>query len=75
MRKYYIAVGIFTTVALTACLIKSVIVKEWFLVFCNSLWIISNTCAFAIYNRAEVLKNNIYKRLDEYEKRDNESEN
>lgn len=75
MRKYYFAVGIFTTVALTACLIKSVIVKEWFLVFCNSLWIIANTWALAIYNRAEVLKNNIYKILDEHEERNNESEN
>lgn len=58
-----------------ACLIKSFIEKEYFLVFCNTLWLVVNIQAFAIFNRAETIKNFIEKKVDEYEKRDNESQN
>lgn len=58
-----------------ACLIKSFIEKEYFLVFCNTLLIVVNIQAFAIYNRAETIKHYIDEKLDEHEERNNESEN
>lgn len=74
-RKFYVIMGIFTSIVMLACLIKSAIEKEYFLVFCNTLWLVANIQAWAIYNRAEAIKNFIEKRLDEHEKRNNESEN
>jgi len=74
-RRFYVIMCIFTSCVMLACLIKSFIEKEYFLVFCNTLWIVVNIQAFAIYNRAETIKNFIEERLDEHEKRNNESEN
>ena len=74
-RRFYVIMCILTSCVMLACLIKSFIEKEYFLVFCNTLWIVVNIQAFAIYNRAETIKNFIEKRLDEYEKRNNQSEN
>lgn len=74
-RRFYVIMGIFTSIVMLACLIKSTIEKDYFLAFCNTLWIVVNIQAFAIYNRAEAIKNFIEKRLEEHEKRNNESEN
>lgn len=74
-RKFYVVTGIITSLALLLCMIKSITEKQWVYAFCNLLYIAVNIQAFVIYNRAEVLKDNIYKRLDEHEKRNNESEN
>ena len=74
-RRFYVIMGILTSCVMLACLIESFIKKEYFLVFCNTLWLVANIQAFAIYNRAETIKQYIDEKLDEHEERNNESEN